>query len=124
MALATVADAQQFEVDLYTFHPLAVPSRGTKEIAIWHVNAAPGATSPAHHHDREVIFVVKTGTMAATVGGEDVTAGPGDAIIVPGETTFQLRNASAEEPATVTVVSTAGMQATFDGQTFPPPWTV
>jgi mannose-6-phosphate isomerase-like protein (cupin superfamily) len=124
MALSTHADAKKFDVDKYSFYPLAVPSRGSKELAVWHLDAGAGATSPAHHHDREVVFVVKTGRMAANVGGEDVEAGPGDAIIVPGNTSFALRNASADEPATLTVVTTAGMRAVMDGNAFPPPWSL
>jgi mannose-6-phosphate isomerase-like protein (cupin superfamily) len=124
MTVSTRADAPQFDVDDYSFHPLAVPSRGSKELAIWHLDAAAGAFSPAHHHDREVIFVIRTGRMAANVGGQDVEAGPGDAIIVPADTTFALRNASADEPATLTVVTTAGMRATMDGNTFSPPWSL
>jgi mannose-6-phosphate isomerase-like protein (cupin superfamily) len=123
MTVSTQAEATRFEVDAYAFYPLAVPSRGSKELAIWHLDAAGGAVSPPHHHDREVIFVVKTGRMAATIGGLQVEAGPGDALIVPANTTFDLRNASADEPATLTVVATAGMQATMDGNTFQPPWT-
>jgi hypothetical protein len=53
-----------------------------------------------------------------------VTAGPGDAIIVPGETLFALRNASATELATLTVVATVGMRAFLDGDVITPPWTV
>ncbi|GAB3884076.1 cupin domain-containing protein [Kibdelosporangium lantanae] len=124
MALTTIADAASYDVDGYTFRPLAVPSRGTKELAIWHLEAHPGASSTPHHHDREVIFVVKTGAMAGTVGDQDVHAGPGDAIIVPGETMFSLRNASTTEPATLTVVATVGMQAILDGNVITPPWTV
>ena len=62
--------------------------------------------------------------MAGTVGDHDVEAGPGDAIIVPGETMFSLRNASTTEPATLTVVATVGMQAILDGNVITPPWTV
>jgi mannose-6-phosphate isomerase-like protein (cupin superfamily) len=124
MTVATRADAPHFEVDAYSFHPLAVPSRGSKELAIWALSAGPGAFSPAHHHDREVVFVVNSGRMAATIGGADVAAGPGDAIIVPAQATFELRNASDTEPASLTVTTTVGMQATMGGNTFPPPWSV
>ncbi|TCO53427.1 cupin domain-containing protein [Actinocrispum wychmicini] len=124
MSLSTRADAPRFESDAYTFYPLAVPSRGSKELAIWHLDAGAGATSPPHQHDREVVFVVKTGRMAATIGEEELAAGPGDAFIVPSHTMFALRNASAVEPATLTVITTVGMRAIMDGNSFPPPWSL
>ena len=124
MSLATHADAPEFTVGDYTFHPLAVPSRGSKEIASWALQAAPGASSPEHHHSHEVIFVVNSGRMTARIGADTVEAGPGDAIIVPAHELFELRNASASDPASLTVTTTVGMQATMDGNTFPPPWSV
>jgi mannose-6-phosphate isomerase-like protein (cupin superfamily) len=124
MTVSTRSDAQRFDVDEYAFYPLAVPSRGSKELAVWTVDANAGAVSPAHHHDREVVFAITSGRMAAKVGELDVEAGPGDAIIVPANTTFELRNASADTPASMTVIATAGMQATMGGNTFSPPWTL
>lgn len=124
MTLSTHADAPRFDVDAYAFYPLAVPSRGSTELAVWTVNAGPGASSAPHHHDREVVFTIVTGRMAARVGGIDVEAGPGDAIIVPANAMFELRNASTDLPASMTVITTAGMQATMGGNTFNPPWTL
>ncbi|MFC0106483.1 cupin domain-containing protein [Kibdelosporangium aridum] len=124
MTVATRADAPHFEVEGYEFHPLAVPSRGSTQLAVWSITAAPGATSTPHQHDREVIFFVATGRMTGSIGGESFTAGLGDAIIVPPDTDFTLGNHSADEPASLTVSTTAGMQAIVDGNTFPPPWSL
>nr|WP_042180724.1 cupin domain-containing protein [Kibdelosporangium sp. MJ126-NF4]CEL14546.1 hypothetical protein [Kibdelosporangium sp. MJ126-NF4]CTQ88911.1 hypothetical protein [Kibdelosporangium sp. MJ126-NF4] len=124
MSLATRAAAPQFDIDGYEVHPLAVPSRGSSELAVWSISANPGAASVPHQHDREVVFVVVSGRMVARIDGERFEAAPGDAIIVPPKTDFALSNASADEPASLTVATTVGMQATVDGNSFPPPWTL
>ncbi|MFG2631087.1 cupin domain-containing protein [Streptomyces sp. NPDC048473] len=122
MPLSTIADAKVFDRDGFTFRPLAVPSRGSVELAIWALEIAPGAASEAHAMDREEVFVVVSGKVSATVAGLEVNAGDGDAIIVPAGTELQIRNTCAENPATLTAVTSAGMKATVGDSTFPPPW--
>ncbi|MCE7012116.1 cupin domain-containing protein [Kibdelosporangium philippinense] len=124
MTVATRAEAPHFEVEGYEFHPLAVPSRGSKELAVWSISAAPGASSTPHQHDREVVFIVTTGQMTGSIGGETFQADPGDAIIVPAHTDFTLGNASPTEPASLTVSTTAGMQAIVEGNSLQPPWSM
>ena len=122
MPLSTLAAAPTFDLDGFTFRPLAVPSRGSSELAIWTLDVAPGARSEAHSMDREEVFIVVSGQVSATIDGEDLTAGPGDAIIVPAKAVLQLGNASADTPALVTAATSAGMLATVGDNTFPPPW--
>lgn len=122
MPLSTIADAPVFDLNGFTFHPLAVPSRGSAELAIWALNLGPGVQSEAHSMDREEVFIVNSGRISATIAGEELTAEAGDAIIVPPNTVLELRNASADEPARATAVTSVGMLATLGGDTFPPPW--
>lgn len=122
MPVSTLAEAKVFEREGFTFRPLAVPSRGSTELALWALEFAPGAVSEVHHMDREEIFVVVSGAVSATVAGEELTAGPGDAIIVPAGALLQLRNADPAAPASLTVVTSAGMRATVGNATFAPPW--
>ncbi|ONI87475.1 cupin [Actinosynnema sp. ALI-1.44] len=122
--LTTRATAQRFDIDGYEVHPVAAPSRGSSELAVWSIRATPGAASVTHQHDREVVFVVSTGRMVAVIGDERFEAGPGDAFIVPPKTDFTLSNASADDPASLTVATTVGMHAFVDGEAFPPPWTL
>lgn len=121
MTVATRADAATFARDGFTFRPLAVPSRGSRELAVWTLEAAPGAHGAPHTLDREEIFVVESGRIAATVDGEAVALGAGDALVVPAGALFELR---AEEPARLTVCTSAGVQARLasGGAAFPPPW--
>ncbi|MFG2721522.1 cupin domain-containing protein [Streptomyces sp. NPDC048416] len=123
MPLSTIADASVFDRDGFTFRPLAVPSRGSVELAIWALEIAPGAVSEAHSMDREEVFVVVSGTVSATVAGLEVQAGDGDAIIIPAGAQLRIRNASSVSPATLTAVTSAGMNATVGEATFCPPWT-
>ncbi|MDH6128101.1 cupin domain-containing protein [Kitasatospora sp. GP82] len=122
MPLSTIADAAAFARDGFTFRPLAVPSRGSAELAIWALEIAPDAASEIHSMDREEVFVVVNGKVSATVGGVEVTAQDGDAIIVPANTPLQIRNACPENPATLTAATSVGMKATVGDATFPPPW--
>ena len=122
MPLSTLADAPRFARDGFTFRPLAVPSRGSTELAVWALELEPGATSETHSMDREEVFVVVGGAVSATVADREVSAGPGDAIIVPPHATLQIRNDSAEHPARLTVATSVGMQALVGGAAFTPPW--
>jgi len=122
MPLSTLADAPVFAHDGFTFRPLAVPSRGSSQLAIWSLEIAPAAASEIHSMDREEVFVVVAGQVSATVGGLEVRAGAGDAIIVPAGTLLQIRNACSENPATLTAATSVGMKATVGAATFPPPW--
>ena len=122
MPLSTLIGAPVFDRGGFTFRPLAVPSRGSTELAVWSLELAPGAPSEPHHMDREEVFVVLDGEVSANVAGEELLAGPGDAVIVPAQAVLRLRNASTQAPAAITAVTSAGMKATVGGATFPPPW--
>ena len=122
MPLSTFAAAPSFERDGFTFRPLAVPSRGSTELAVWIVELVPGACSEVHSMDREEVFVVAAGEVSATVAGEEVLAAAGDAIVVPAHAVLQLRNASPRHPARLTAATSVGMRATVGGASFAPPW--
>src|ERR1051325_3793789 len=121
MPLSTLTDAKKFEVDGFVITQLAAPSKGSTELAMWTTEAEPGSCSVDHQMDHEELFYVVTGTMTATVDGEQVEAAAGDAIIVPPGSHLQLRNETTE-PAKMTCVTRVGMKATVDGETFARPW--
>ena len=122
MTLSTLADAPRFARDGFTFRPLAVPSRGSSELAVWALDLEPGAESEPHSMDREEVFIVVSGAVSATVAEREVSAGPGDAIIVPAHATLRIGNASDREPARLTAATSVGMRAIVDGAPFTPPW--
>jgi mannose-6-phosphate isomerase-like protein (cupin superfamily) len=121
MPVATAAASATYERDGFAFHPLAVPSRGSAELAIWTLDVPAGAESEPHSMDREEVFVTTSGRLTATIDGVQLAAGPGDALIVPAHAVLRLRNPGGR-PARATVITSAGMTATVGGAAFTPPW--
>jgi quercetin dioxygenase-like cupin family protein len=121
MPVSRLADANRIEFHGLTARPIAVPSRGSTELAVWHLEVAPGVRGEEHTVDREEVFVVRSGRLSGTLGGEPCAAGPGDALIVPPDVPFLLGNDGAES-ARVVVCTSAGVRATLDGRTVVPPW--
>ncbi|PRX43576.1 Cupin domain-containing protein [Prauserella shujinwangii] len=121
MTLATLACAPRFENAGFVFRPLAVPSRGSAELAVWALEAPPGAESERHTVSREEVLVLHEGRMAVEVGDDRHELTPGDAVIVPPDTPVRLRN-PADRPARLTVCTSRGMRGTVHGRTIDPPW--
>ncbi len=121
MPLATAADAPLLTNDDFIFRPMAVPSRGSAELAVWTITVPPGAASATHSVSREEVFLVSTGRLSAEIGDLVLTAGPGDALIIPPETDFHLRN-PGREAAEATVITSAGITGRLGGTTISPPW--
>jgi mannose-6-phosphate isomerase-like protein (cupin superfamily) len=83
------------------------------------VEAGPRDDAP-HTLDRDEIFMVLSGTVQITPGGEKL--GAGDAAVVPAGEPIQLRNLGETE-AELYVAITAGFTGTMaDGTTIQPPW--
>ncbi|MEU3271313.1 cupin domain-containing protein [Saccharomonospora sp. NPDC006951] len=121
MTLATYADAPVFSNAGFVFRSLAVPSRGSAELAVWSLEAGPGATSELHTVDREEVFVLHEGRVIVEVDGDAHELGPGDAAMsVPGRP-LRLRNPGAQ-PAWLTVCTSKGITGVVDGVTIAPPW--
>jgi quercetin dioxygenase-like cupin family protein len=121
MPLATLADAPTIAHEGLVARPLAVPSRGSTELAIWKLELSPGLAGEPHTVDREEVFVLQQGSLSATVGDDKHELVPGDALIVPPGVMFNLAN-NGEENAVVTVCSSAGVTASLNGVTIAPPW--
>jgi mannose-6-phosphate isomerase-like protein (cupin superfamily) len=118
----SAAQAPRFEIPGVTFVGLASPSRGTEQLCTWKIVVAPGHESDAPHTlDRDEVFMVLSGTVCLSEGGEHL--GPGDATVVPAGEKIQLSNPGAE-PAEVIVAIPAGFSAKMaDGTSFgTPPW--
>lgn len=122
MTTADLAGAPAFETDGITMRSLAVPSRGSSQLAVWSFDMAPGAAGREHTVDREEVFVVRSGRVVGVLGGVEHVAEAGDALIVTPGTPFSLRNDSRTERAEGTVCTSAGITATLDGRTILPPW--
>lgn len=62
------------------------------------VTLRPGQGIERHVHvDEDDSFLVLEGTLAVTLGGREVVAGPGIFVLVPSGTPHEFRNESAED---------------------------
>ena len=114
MPVSTLADAKKIEFHGLTAHPIAVPSRGSSELAIWHLElAARAARRGAHRRPRGGLRRTRPGGCPARSAASPAL-GPGDALIVPPGVLFGLGN-DGEEAAHVLVCTSAGIRATMNG---------
>ena len=101
----------------FEFRSLAVPSRGSSEIALWTVDVPEGGDGTPHTASREEVFYVLSGSVTI----QEQTAGPGDVIVVPPNTELSLTGG----PARVVVATSVGIKGTLaDGTTITPPWSL
>jgi quercetin dioxygenase-like cupin family protein len=105
-----------------TFTPLAAPSRGAERTSVWQVEIEPGPFPDPHSVTVEEVFVVIEGEATVVLGGETLKAATGDAIVVPPDTDFALRNAGDRTLRLVTVLPVGGQVRMADGTMFTPPW--
>lgn len=74
-------------------------ANGAPEAALSVLVLAPGAVVPEHvHQDSVEILYVETGTVRMVVGGQTLTAGPGDAIRIPAGVRHSAQVTSRFEP--------------------------
>ncbi|RZQ59301.1 cupin domain-containing protein [Amycolatopsis suaedae] len=110
-----------FERGEFRFRPLAVPSTGSTELAVWEIEAGPGAAGETHSVSREEIFVVRAGEVVATIGGEQRRLAEGQVLVVQPREEFALAN-PGERTALLTACSSRGVRAHLGGNTIDPPW--
>lgn len=104
------------------FTALSTPTRGAIDTSVWTVELAPGIPATPHQVTREEVFVVLSGTATVRLAGVESSASPGDAIVVPADTSFEI-SARGNEPLRALCCLPVGGQARLpDGQTFTPPW--
>ena len=115
--LVTGDSAATHEFGGFVFRPLAVPSTGSTEIALWTLDVPEGGGGQPHSVSKEEVFYVVSGSV--TIQGR--TAGPGDVIVVRPGVEFSLTGG----PARVVVATSVGITGTLaDGTTITPPWSV
>jgi mannose-6-phosphate isomerase-like protein (cupin superfamily) len=121
MTVIKAAEAPRFELPGAQFTVLAAPSRGSADICTWKLTVAPGREPDQPHTlDQDEVFMVLSGTVRVTPGGETVTAG--DAVIVKAGDPIQLVN-TGTEPAELHVAIRSGFTGTMaDGTKVTPPW--
>lgn len=106
-----------FEFGGFVFRPLAAPSLGSTEIAMWTVDVPENAGGQPHQVDKEEVFHVLEGKV--TIQGQE--AGPGDTVVVAPHTDLALTGG----PARVLVATSVGITGVLhDGSTIVPPWSL
>jgi mannose-6-phosphate isomerase-like protein (cupin superfamily) len=122
MHIITAATAPRYQLPGVEFTGLAAPSRGSGEVCTWQITVEAGLISDQSHHlDRDEVFMVTSGAVQLSRGGEVLRAG--DVAVVPAGEPIQLVNLGTE-PATAYVVIQAGFTGTMQDGTVvgTPPW--
>jgi mannose-6-phosphate isomerase-like protein (cupin superfamily) len=126
MPVVSAADAPIFALEGTTITGLAAPSRGSTEVSSWKIHVEEGVRVPSHVLTREEVFVVLQGAALATLDGEEVPVGAGDALMVPPGVSFSLSIAGAGPFEAICSMGVGGQAAMVDGAEppFAPPWSV
>jgi quercetin dioxygenase-like cupin family protein len=123
MPIISRSDAPVFDTPGARFQAYAAPSRGASQISLWHIELAPGSTSPLHQMDCEEVFLALEGQVVATVAGERQELRAGDCLVLPPATPFTFAVAD-DAPFRALACMPAGGIATMvpGGESFAPPW--
>lgn len=118
------SNTQTFDIPGVRFTPVASPSRGTSETAMWRASITPRSQGVVHHMTREEIILAVAGRGIVLTGGERHFLQPGDAFAVPAFTDFALE-CTSETPFEAIVVLPVGGRAVIAGEpSFQPPWSI
>jgi len=124
MPLIDNSSPATFDIPGVRFAPVASPSRGSFETAVWRAVVAPNNAGVVHHMTREEIILAVSGSGLVRIGGAEHMLAPGDAFAVPPFTDFQLES-SSDGPFEAVVMLPVGGHAVIAGQpSFSPPWSL
>ena len=105
-------------------HVAGEPDSRAFETSIWLVEVDEGTAATPHAMTREEIFVVLDGRADVRIGDDDMTAGTGDAIVVPAGATFEIRPSPGHHLRAL-CLSPVGNQARLrNGELVTPPWSL
>lgn len=122
MPVLAAPSAATHILDHARFTSLATPTRGSTQTSVWRVEISPGHPAIPHKLTREEVFIVLAGRARVRLGGEVTDADPGDAIVVPADTLFEL-DVVGNEPLHAICCMPVGGEAQFaDGTMLLPPW--
>ena len=122
MAVITASATPTHNLPGARFTALATPSRGSAETSVWQVEIAPGTPATPHTLTREEILVILSGRADVRIGTHRAQAFPGDAVVVPRDTPFELANTLDEPLQALCCLPVGGQGRLSDGILFVPPW--
>lgn len=122
MAIVGHHSVESYELQGNVIAGLATPSRGARQIEVWHTSMAPGAATPPHVHAGEEVVVVLSGWGEVQIG-DVVTPFEGPCtLIAPAGVSHQIINTGAEPLTGVAMMPLGSSITTPDGVELPLPW--
>ena len=122
MPVLTTPESATHRLEGTAFTSLATPSRGSSDLAVWSVEIAPRTPGTPHSLTREEVFVVLVGEASVRLDGEQATARPGDAIVVPPGIPFEVANDDDSVLRLLCCMQAGGQARLADGTLITPPW--
>jgi mannose-6-phosphate isomerase-like protein (cupin superfamily) len=117
------AQAAVHQLNDTSFVSYASPAGGSKELCAWRIEIPGRAHGARHQVTREEVLYVLSGTIRTTIDGHAEEAAPGDVILVPAGSSFDISNPT-DEPVTAWVTTSVGFAGIMpDGSWITPPWT-
>ncbi|MEU8803699.1 cupin domain-containing protein [Spirillospora sp. NPDC048819] len=91
MTLIRDAESRRTETPNGTMTTFATPTQGgTRGLAVWRVDMAPGKTGPLHAFDTEQVWTFLEGAATIDLDGRKLEAGPGDTVVLPADAPRQM----------------------------------
>ena len=116
------SDAPEFDQGDIMVTGYGAPTRGSQSVAAWQIALEPGAASPEHTLTHDEVFIILDGEATFEMEGRRHQVRPGDAICVPPDIVFRLRNAGSECFTAICCMAAGGQARIGDGDPFPIPW--
>jgi mannose-6-phosphate isomerase-like protein (cupin superfamily) len=117
-------NAPTYDMPGVRFAPIAAPSRGSRENAVWRARVTPHEAGVLHHMTREEIILAVAGEGVVRIGDETHPLLPGNAFAVPAFTDFRLE-CVGDVPFEAVVVLPVGGRGVIAGEpSFAPPWSL
>lgn len=104
------ADTRRTETPNAVMTTLASPTQGGAGQAVWRVDMRPGQTGPRHGIDTEQVWTVLAGGATVELGGQALTVGPGDTLVLPADAPRRV-HADPAAGFSAIVVAPAGTRA-------------
>jgi quercetin dioxygenase-like cupin family protein len=102
---------------------LAGREHGLAQISIWQQTLAPGAATPPHSHDTEVVVLCEAGEGEVHLAGRVHRFGARTSVLLPRDVPHQIFNVG-DRPMRITGIFPSAPVAVFDldAQPMPLPW--
>ncbi|GLZ07674.1 hypothetical protein Acsp03_51400 [Actinomadura sp. NBRC 104412] len=91
MTLVRQADCRRTETPNGVMTTLASPTQGgAADLALWRVDMIPDRRGPRHAADTEQVWSCLDGAATIDLGGQELTVGPGDTVVMPADVPRQV----------------------------------